>query len=67
VHSIADLSRLAQHDLRYHQMALDAAENLGGHASTLEDALRWLRLTQQEAGDDDGSLIVAEINDLVGA
>lgn len=63
VTSLGDLHAKAKTDPRYLALAVAAAKNLGGrNVDDLDSAMRWLRLNQQEAGDEDGSGIIAEVN-----
>lgn len=59
VRSIGDLEVLAQDDSRYVELAIRAANNLGGGTRTLKEALYWLRVNAMET-DEDG--VVDEIN-----
>ena len=61
VSSLLDLRIKAQTNPKYLQLAIAAAENLGGcDVGTLDKAMAWLMVNAQETGDEDG--VVAEIN-----
>ena len=60
VTSLADLSTLARQDEAYEHLAIIAARNLGGRASTFADALRVLHMNVMETDSEEG--VVDEIN-----
>ena len=58
--SLYDLKVQARTDSRYLDLAIRAAENLGGmNITNLDTAMRWLNINADET-DEDG--VVAEIN-----
>lgn len=61
VTSLYDLRTRAKTDPRYLQLAISAAQNLGGNPIDLDGAIRWFNLSMMETGEDEGS-IVNEIN-----
>jgi hypothetical protein len=70
VQSFGDLVRRAATDPRYAQLVLLAAANLGGryHAGAYRDlkavasAIGYLRMNAQEADDENGAGLLAEVN-----
>jgi len=61
VTSLYDLRSKAKVDPRYLQLAISAAQNLGGTPRNLDGAIRWFELNMMETGEDEQS-IVNEIN-----
>jgi hypothetical protein len=61
VTSLYDLRTRAKVDPRYLQLAINAAQNLGGTPRDLDGAIRWFNLNMMETGEDEQS-IVNEIN-----
>jgi len=59
VNSLADLANKAQNNAAYQQLAIVAANNLGGQATNLSSALLYLR---NQAYDSDESGVVDEVN-----
>lgn len=59
VSSLHELRTLAGQDDRYRQLAIVAAQNLGGAPADLRAALRWLAVNADET-DEAG--VVAEVN-----
>ena len=60
VTSLADLSLLASTYPAYEALALSAARNLGGRATTLAEAMKVLRMNAMETDSEEG--VVDEIN-----
>lgn len=60
VTSLADLSTLARQDEAYEHLAIIAARNLGGMATTFAEALRVLHINAMETDSEEG--VVDEIN-----
>lgn len=60
VTSLAQLEHLAATHDDYRALALAAAENLGGTARNLPEAMRWLRINAMETDDEQG--VVEEVN-----
>ena len=59
--SLYDLRRKAMDDPRYGELAIGAAQNLGGNPIDVDGAFRWFNLSMMETGEDEQS-IVNEIN-----
>jgi hypothetical protein len=55
IHSIRELRELGREDADYRQLAIVAAENLGGKPKSWEEAIKWLILIQNET-DERGTL-----------
>ena len=59
VSSLIDLANKARNNAAYQQLAIVAANNLGGNATTLNSALSYLQLQAADASEDG---VVDEIN-----
>ena len=67
VRSVSELSMLARSDDRYARLAIVSANNLGGDAKSVDDAIRWLYTNASEVSEEG---VIDEVNfcrDLVGA
>lgn len=59
VTSLNELENLASENQRYQQLAIIAAQNLGGALNELEAAMRWLRTNAMETTEEG---VVEEVN-----
>ena len=60
VTSLQNLRNLAVRNPAYLELALDAARNLGGDVSNLDEAMKWFYTNAMETDSEDG--VVDEIN-----
>lgn len=51
VSSLAELERKAKRDEAYEEVAINSANNIGGYARTLQEAMHWLRLSAMETSE----------------
>jgi hypothetical protein len=67
VESFGELRLKAMDDASYETLAITAANNLGGNAKNLSDAMAWLEAAAMEIdeeGEDGEALTIEEVNHL---